>query len=105
MLRSSWRRCALNTRRRWKRSLLCELLHVRLQHCGRRAGVGHWSLRSFFLEMFVAHRAIAKCPIGDMKFQTGAAKLSDREGGAIRRDRNRKALREGSWAAVRENTG
>src|SRR3546814_1068190 len=45
MLRASGRRCALNTRRRWKRSLLCELLHVRLQHCGRRAGVGNWSLR------------------------------------------------------------
>src|SRR3546814_3884153 len=77
MLRSSGRRCALNTRRRWKRSLLCELLHVRLQHCGRRAGVGNWSLRSFFLAMFVAHRAIDKCPNGNLKFQTDAERSEE----------------------------
>src|SRR3546814_5592457 len=65
-------------------SLLCELLHVRLQHCGRRAGVGNWSLRSFFLAMFVAHRAIDKCPNGDLKFQTEAETISALQVGAIR---------------------
>src|SRR3546814_17400682 len=86
MLRSSGRRCALNTRRRWKRSLLCELLHVRLQHCGRRAGVGNWSLRSFFLAMFVAHRAIDKCPIGNLKFKTDAETISALQAGATRQE-------------------
>src|SRR3546814_3484527 len=65
-------------------SLLGEVLHVRLQHCGRRAGVGNWSLRSFFLAMFVAHRAIDKCPNGNLKFQTDAETISAVQVGAIR---------------------
>src|SRR3546814_19843607 len=67
-------------------SLLCEWLHVRLQHCGRRSGVGNWSLRSFFLAMFVAHRAIDKCPNGNLTFQTDAETISAVQVGAIRRE-------------------
>src|SRR3546814_16212396 len=50
----------------------------------RRAGVGNWSLRSFFLAMFVAHRAIDKCPNGNLKFQTDAETISAVQVGAIR---------------------
>src|SRR3546814_10881994 len=73
-------------------SLLCELLHVRLQHCGRRAGVGNWSLRSFFLAMFVAHRAIDKCPNGNLKFQTDAETISAVQVGAIRSEEHTSEL-------------